>query len=252
MTWHIKTKPSDPTLLFVHRLVDDCRLTPCEFGVLAHAVRRAGPFSMTGASYSRCRRSLRDIADVRGMSVNTVSKVLARFVDLNVFEKSPPRYPGEPCQYQVSKFRDWNLKAMGAVKCTVTAKDQVSDSCMLFVHSDIDEFGFTPHQFRVLCHLTGRAGTFSRLRRSEGYCYAGIRSMANICRMSRCTLCRTIRELRAMNVIQRIRVPGRFFADAYIIRPMIEWVYQSEAQKVISETNPIQGDVPSVPSPEAR
>jgi len=47
----------------------------------------------------------------------------------------------------------------------------------LFIHSDLDDAGLSPAEFRVLAHLSRRAG-------KDGICHPGIRSIAETCGVS--------------------------------------------------------------------
>jgi DNA-binding MarR family transcriptional regulator len=228
----VKFNPEGPPLLFVNRLIDECRFTCLDFRVLTHFTRCAGPFSMNRGSYGYCKRSLRNIAGACGISVNSVRKIVANLVSLGVLKPLRQAFQNDPDHYTVEKMRDWNWEALGVPRSKVTDEDKRSERALLFVHSAIDEFGFTPRQFRLLAHIARRGGGFSKHRGSDHECCAGLRSMARVCRMGRKKVHKTLAELVELNVLERSR---RSRADSHLhrIRPMIEWVCQSEAQKEI-------------------
>ena len=193
---------------------------------------------MNAGSYGACKHGVRDIADDCRMTVNTVRKVLAKLVRFGVLSRTPGPFPNDPDHYTVEKMRDWDWDAVGFPKSKLKDEDLSSGRALLFLHSDIDEFGFTPYQLRLLAHITRRAGEFSRYRASDRYCTAGVRSMAKTSRISIPVTRRTLAELAALNVLYRSRPRGRAYADFYRIQPMLAWVCQTEAQKEIPK--PIQ------------
>jgi Helix-turn-helix domain len=72
----------------------------------------------------------------------------------------------------------------------------------LFVHSSIDDAGLSPGAFRVLCHLTRRAG-------NKGVAFPGIRNIAKTCHMNCGTVIDAIRELEQFRLVLANRKPGR-------------------------------------------
>jgi len=64
----------------------------------------------------------------------------------------------------------------------------------LFVHSAVDDAGLTPVQFRVMGHLSRRAGT-------DGLAYCSNESIGKVCGISLPTVKKAIRDLRARCVL---------------------------------------------------
>lgn len=67
-----------------------------------------------------------------------------------------------------------------------------------FIHSAMNEFGFTPAQFRVLCHISSR-----------GECWQSARNTARVCRMNEDTVWAAIKFLESIDVIKRTRRFGQ-------------------------------------------
>ena len=93
----------------------------------------------------------------------------------------------------------------------------MSEESFLFVHSAVDDAGFTPSQFRLLAHLSRRAG-------ADGSIYSSTENMAQTCGMHPRTVKKTMRELRSRDVIastfrqgqttlQRINPPDKWKAN---------------------------------------
>ena len=60
---------------------------------------------------------------------------------------------------------------------------------LIFIHSKVDDAALSPNEFRVLAHLTRRAG-------SNGICKPGIRSIAKNCRIGKDTAQSVIEVLK--------------------------------------------------------
>jgi DNA-binding MarR family transcriptional regulator len=86
---------------------------------------------------------------------------------------------------------------------TTTARD-----CRPFIPASLDDFGLTPPQFRVLCHLHRRAG-------SNGDCYPAAHSIAKTCKIHRDTVWKCIKELESAKLIKRSK--GRRNSNRYHI-----------------------------------
>jgi hypothetical protein len=81
----------------------------------------------------------------------------------------------------------------------------------IFIHSRIDDFGLSPFEFRVYAHLA---------RRGNG-AWAGIRSIAKTCRMTKTRASAAIKALFRCGLIT-----GRFKAahrSSFNLVPMSEW-----------------------------
>jgi len=58
----------------------------------------------------------------------------------------------------------------------------------IFIHSELDDAGLSPAEFRVLAHLCRRAG-------KDGVCHPGIRSISQTCHLSRGTVVTVLESL---------------------------------------------------------
>jgi|GEM_PF-6746284 len=79
----------------------------------------------------------------------------------------------------------------------------------IFVHSELDDSGLDPFEFRLYARIVRRAG-------KDGICYESIASMAAGCGMAEGTLKRRLRNLLSIGAIEKERRPGR----ACIYRPI--------------------------------
>lgn len=128
----------------------------------------------------------------------------------------------------------------------------------LFIHSDIDDAGLTPAEFRVLAHLSRRAG-------KNGICHPGIRSISKTCHLSRGTVGTVLESLEKRKFVATSKRHG--FLTEYAITtesgiaatvliqgtPTVliqgtdcpnpeHGLAQSKARKVIHEGNPLKDD----------
>ncbi len=71
----------------------------------------------------------------------------------------------------------------------------------IFIHSSLDDAGLTPQQFRVLAHLSRRAG--------DGLIWASVASMAEVCQIHPDTVRESLTELERRTIISREERPGR-------------------------------------------
>jgi hypothetical protein len=82
---------------------------------------------------------------------------------------------------------------------------------LLYVDAEVDDYGFTPIQLRVLCHISRR-----------GECYASIENIAARCMIHVNSVRPTLRFLIAYKIIQETRRPGH--TTIYNVRPYDEWI----------------------------
>jgi len=80
-----------------------------------------------------------------------------------------------------------------------------------FIPLELDDFGLTPAQFRVLCHLHRRAG-------KDHECYPSVRTISTACKMHRDTVWACIKELEKLQLIKRSK--GHFNSNQYTILPI--------------------------------
>ncbi|PSB45511.1 hypothetical protein C7B80_16790 [Cyanosarcina cf. burmensis CCALA 770] len=77
----------------------------------------------------------------------------------------------------------------------------------------LDEFGLTPLQFRVYCHLLKAA--------RDGVVSESSESIAKICRLTRITVIRVLSQLAQMQTIQCDRTPGK--KSVFYLMPFSSW-----------------------------
>ncbi len=91
---------------------------------------------------------------------------------------------------------------------------QETEMAPAFIHSALDEYGLTPQQFRVYCHIARRAG-------SGGLAFAGLDSMARKCRLHPKTVTRALAFLTARQLLAATRRPGQ--TTVYRLNPISAW-----------------------------
>ncbi len=89
----------------------------------------------------------------------------------------------------------------------------------IFVHSELDDLGLDPHEFRIYAHLARRANGKTKA-------WPGITSMSESCRMKRNTVIRVIRQLEERRLIRVIRKSGGL--SEYLLTSPSEWKKNSE------------------------
>lgn len=88
-------------------------------------------------------------------------------------------------------------------------------SGVAFIHSDLDDYGLRPAEFRIYCHLSRRAGENSE-------CYPGIDSMAETCRLSKPTVIAAVRTLEGLGMLSVERREG--VGSRYRLTPKSQWL----------------------------
>jgi hypothetical protein len=81
----------------------------------------------------------------------------------------------------------------------------------LFVHATVDDYGFTPHQFRVLGHISRRGDCFETIENIGAKCKIHVHSVRS-----------SLKFLVAYNIIKETRRKGT--TTVYTVRPEEEWV----------------------------
>jgi GntR family transcriptional regulator len=76
----------------------------------------------------------------------------------------------------------------------------------IFMPASVDDFGLTAAQFRVLCHLSRRAG-------KNRECYPSAPSIARVCKLHEDTVWRCLKELEKLQFIKRSK--GKFKSNNY-------------------------------------
>jgi len=77
----------------------------------------------------------------------------------------------------------------------------------------LDEFGLTPNQFRVYCHLLKSA--------RDGIVSESSESIAYVCKLTRVTVIRVLSQLSTMQMIQCARTPGK--KSVFHLMPCSDW-----------------------------
>jgi hypothetical protein len=83
----------------------------------------------------------------------------------------------------------------------------------IFVHSSLDDYGLTASEFRVLAHVSRRAG--------KGECNASVPNMAKVCKLEEKTIRKALSGLVEAGLLamhQRIGLP-----TVYTMRKISEW-----------------------------
>lgn len=84
---------------------------------------------------------------------------------------------------------------------------------VVFIHSTIDDYGLSPNEFRVYCHIARRAGRNNKA-------WPSVKSMADVCRLSERTVQKAIRrleELELLTVIKRKTNHGADSSNFYVL-----------------------------------
>jgi hypothetical protein len=115
---------------------------------------------------------------------------------------------------------------------------QENEMPVAFIHSALDDYGLTPAQFRIYCHIARRAG-------SGGSAFAGVDSMARTCQLHSKTVTRALAFLTARQLLAATRRPGR--TTVYRLRPATAWVPQFSGEVSELPTSPHK-PIPTHPS----
>lgn len=94
-------------------------------------------------------------------------------------------------------------------------REDTAEMNVLFVHSDIDDFGLNPSQFRIYAHILRRAGRLDRA-------WPGIDSMSRLCKMNRETVIEAIRFLEVHRLLRVQRTSGK--STIYFVTRRSQWV----------------------------
>jgi len=95
-----------------------------------------------------------------------------------------------------------------------TLRQDRSEFNVLFVHSELDDYGLDANEFRIYAHLARRANGKNRA-------WPGMTSMSIACRMNRHTVLRVIFCLECYGLIKIIKKQGA--TNQYVLTPPSEW-----------------------------
>ncbi|OWY63873.1 hypothetical protein B7486_50490 [cyanobacterium TDX16] len=90
----------------------------------------------------------------------------------------------------------------------------------------LDEFGLTPNQFRVYCHLFKNA--------VDGVVSESSESIAKVCKLTRVTVLRVLSQLMQMNLISCDRTPGK--KSVFYLQPFSDWRMPVTQEKKQTDT----------------
>lgn len=117
-------------------------------------------------------------------------------------------------------------------KTTEALQQDQSEFNVLFVHSELDDYGLTPHEFRLYGHLARRAGTKGA--------WPSVESMAAKCGMKRDTVFRCLKRLKELNLIRVTERSG--YTNLYVLTARSQW-------KELNEVSPKRGYPPKGDTP---
>lgn len=94
-------------------------------------------------------------------------------------------------------------------------KHDTSEFNGIMVYSKLDDFGLTPHEFRIVGHLARRAGG------QNGKAWPSVKSIAEICRIHRDTVFSSLKSLEESHIIERQQRDGN--STIYVLNPPSKW-----------------------------
>lgn len=97
---------------------------------------------------------------------------------------------------------------------------------VIFIHSALDDAGLSAAEFRVYAHLARRA--------SNGTAWPSVRSIAGVCQLNKDTVCAALNLLEARQMLRREK--RGFSSTIYFLTPVLDWLSESEGQRILSET----------------
>ncbi|CBN55459.1 MULTISPECIES: helix-turn-helix domain-containing protein [Kamptonema] len=93
------------------------------------------------------------------------------------------------------------------------------------VHSDLDEYGFDPYEFRIYAHIVRRTGG-----KLDGKCFAKLKKTAEICKMSVRKTQYALKTLCDAGLILKEQRKGR--SDIYRLAPKSNWKPKEQLQDI--------------------
>ncbi len=115
-----------------------------------------------------------------------------------------------------------------------TLRHDGSEFNVLYVHSELDDYGLTAHEFRLYAHLARRAG-------KDG-AWPSVDSMAEKCRMNRDTVYRCLKRLKELNLVRSIERPGT--TNVYVLTARSQWK-DNDGGVSEKEGYPLKSDTPT-------
>lgn len=99
---------------------------------------------------------------------------------------------------------------------------------LMFIHSDLDEAGLDPFEFRLFGHIVRRTGGSF-----DGECFASQLSISKVCQMSMSTTQRGLRVLCDGGFISKHERPGR--TAVYRLRTSENWISPKKLKELRKE-----------------
>ncbi|MBD2481506.1 helix-turn-helix domain-containing protein [Planktothrix sp. FACHB-1365] len=93
------------------------------------------------------------------------------------------------------------------------------------VHSDLDEYGLDPYEFRIYAHVVRRTGG-----KYHGECFAKLKKTAEICKMSVRKAQYSLKTLCEAGLLLKEERKGR--TDIYKLAPKSSWKPKEELEKI--------------------
>lgn len=140
-----------------------------------------------------------------------------------------------PCAYsayvQVQKtrplvqlFRMSDKKNFSENSTFLEKKDSLPAS-IAFIHNFLDEYGLDPYEFRIYTHIVRRTGG-----KEEGVCFASLKKIAQICKMSVRKAQQAIKVLIKAKLIEQTKRSGR--TDEYRVLGTRDWAAKEELDNI--------------------
>lgn len=103
--------------------------------------------------------------------------------------------------------------------------DKQSLSPLPMVHSDLDEYGLDPYEFRIYAHIVRRTGG-----KLDGKCFAKLKKITEVCQMSVRKAQYALTTLCEAGLITKERRHGK--TDVYRLAPKSNWKSKQEIDEI--------------------
>lgn len=95
----------------------------------------------------------------------------------------------------------------------------------IFIHSDLDESGLDPYEFRIYAHVVRRTGG-----RLNGECFASLKKTGEICNMSVRKAQYALKFLCDAGFLEKEQRQGR--TDVYKLTPSSKWKPKEDLDRI--------------------
>lgn len=118
--------------------------------------------------------------------------------------------PAEPPALSVEALNTWVARLKGGPEQRDKADQgpvapmvtiDTREMNVAFIHSQLDDYGLSPQQFRLYCHLARRA--------QHGLAWSSVARMGEVCRMRDKTVRSCLKKLLALNMLEKYERPGQ-------------------------------------------